>query len=255
MASPLFSIITVTLNCADEAVKTARSVFSQDFQDFEFIIKDGLSVDNTVERLYQIGARNIKVSSDSGIYDAMNQALAMCSGKYTYFLNAGDTFYSNHVLKELSNQIEPRSAIVYGNLNLYPLGKISRPPARLSRYYLFRKNLNHQAWMARTDIYNALNGFNLSYRYAADQEFLWRVILTKDLPVQYIDIIFATFVYGGASTSKSARPYVRKERCRLLHNFYSYWEFALYGTIGLYFLNPFKAYIWNKLYSSRLQNI
>jgi len=248
MSPPLFSIVTVTLNCAGAAVRTAQSVLAQDFKDYEYIVKDGGSTDGTVARLRELALDKITVCRDGGIYDAMNQALALCAGEYVYFLNAGDTFYGSHVLSDLADRLDPGAAIVFGNLILAPLGRQSRPPTRLSRYWLFRKNLNHQAWLARLDVYKALGGFTLDYHYVADQDFLWRAILLKKLRAQYVDISLATFVYGGASTRPSVRTQVSRERWRLLHQFYAPWEIALYGVAGLYFLNPLKARIWDILH-------
>ena len=252
--TPLFSIVTVTLNCANDAVQTAQSVLTQDFKDYEYIVKDGCSTDETVQQVRRLGVSNVTISSDTGIYGAMNQALALCTGHYVYFLNAGDTFYDDKVLSRVAAEINPGAAIVYGNLNLAPINKLARPPARLSRYYLFRKNLNHQAWMARLDVYKALGGFNLQYRYVADQDFLWRAILSHNLPTQYIDVVLATFIYGGHSTRKSARAQVRRERWNLIHQFYSPWEIMLYGVVGLYFLNPVKACFWDMRYSRTLNH-
>ena len=95
--SPFFSVVTVTLNAAEKAAQTARSVLEQTFGDYEYIVKDGGSTDDTVRKLRELGSFNIQVCRDSGIYNAMNQALRCCSGKYVCFLNAGDVFTSESV--------------------------------------------------------------------------------------------------------------------------------------------------------------
>jgi hypothetical protein len=183
----------------------------------------------------------------------MNQALDLCRGQYVYFLNAGDTFYKSNVLSQFAAEIDPKAAVIYGNLDLFPIGRQTIPPAKLSRYYLFRKNLNHQSWMARLDVYKALGGFDLTYRYVADQHFLWRCVLGNHLPTQYIDVILATFVYGGISTRALARKDVAQERWQLLRQYYSLGEIVVYGMVGLYFLNPLKVRLrrwqYRKLYS------
>jgi putative colanic acid biosynthesis glycosyltransferase len=244
---PLFSIVTVTLNCADDAARTARSVLAQEFRDYEYIVKDGGSTDGTADRLRSLGLQ-VTVSPDGGIYDAMNQALELCTGEYVYFLNAGDTFADPWVLHRVADRIDRRAAIVYGELLLQPMGTRTRHPKRLSRYYLFRKNLNHQAWLARRDLYLRLGKFNLAYRYAADQEFVWRAVLEHDLPTQHLDLVVANFVYGGASTRRSAARSVMQERWRLLREFYRPWEITVYGLSSLYFLNSLKKRIWHHLH-------
>ncbi len=105
MNQPLFSVITVTLNCADDAVATARNVLSQDGATVEYLVKDGCSTDGTAERLAELGVRVI-VTPDTGIYDAMNQGVAHASGRYICFLNAGDRFAGPHVLRDVATAIE-----------------------------------------------------------------------------------------------------------------------------------------------------
>lgn len=243
----LFSIVTVTLNCVDDAVNTAFSVLAQDFGDYEYLVKDGGSTDGTVERLRQIGAQ-VYVANDSGIYDAMNQAINLCRGEYIYFLNAGDTLYDKSTLTKLSSLMDNNAAIYYGDIFLLPIKKLRRHPPKLSRYYLFRKNLNHQAWIARRDVYAAFHGFDLSFHYASDQDFLRRVVLKSSLPAKHVDVVLANFVYGGKSTCKANLREVARERRRLMPRFYSHLEIMIYGLIGLHFMNPLKSLVWQALH-------
>ena len=239
-------MVTVTLNCADDAVATAESVLAQDFMNYEYVVKDGGSNDGTVDRLRQLGV-TVHVENDSGIYDAMNQAINLCQGEYIYFLNAGDTLYDKSTLTKFSYFMNNKEAIYYGDIFLLPLKKLRRHPSNLSRYYLFRKNLNHQAWMARRDIYSAFHGFDLSYRYASDQDFLRRVLLKAGLSAKHIDMVIANFVYGGKSTCKANREEVTVERRHIIRKFYSLPEIILYGFVGLHFLNPLKSLVWDSL--------
>lgn len=247
MSRPLISVVTVTLNCAEDALRTARSVLGQTTTGYEYIIKDGGSSDGTPERLRELGLA-VESSPDRGIYDAMNLALARCNGEYVYFLNAGDTFYSPTVLAELEARIDRAAAIVYGELMLWPMGRRTRHPRRLTRSYLFRKNMNHQAWLARRDLYAAFGGLNTSYRFCADQEFVWRATLERGLPTQHIDLTLANFVYGGVSTRRSSVEKVAAERRELEKRFFKPWEIQLYGAQGLFFLNSLKRRIWYMLY-------
>jgi glycosyltransferase involved in cell wall biosynthesis len=248
----LFSVVTVTLNCVDDAVTTTLSVLAQDFTDYEYFVKDGGSTDGTVERLRELGVQ-VHVEKDSGIYDAMNQAINFCQGEYVYFLNAGDTLYGKSTLTQFASFMSHKDAIYYGDIFLLPMRQLRRHPARLSRYYLFRKNLNHQAWMARRDLYIAFHGFNLSYRYGADQDFLRRAVLKSGLPAKHVEVVLSNFVYGGYSTCKANRKEIITERRSIIKQYYSPLERMLYGFAGLHYLNPLKRVIWDALHPDYYQ--
>lgn len=240
MRRPLFSVVTVTLNCADAAEATARSVLAQSLPGVEYVVKDGRSRDGTAERLRALGC-DVTVSADTGIYDAMNQALARCTGEYVYFLNAGDTFASPTALEQLARRIERGADVVYAELMLQPMGQRTSHPDTLSRYYLFRKNMNHQAWMARLECYRAFGGLNARYKFCADQDFIWRARFRERLRFQHVDLTLANFVYGGASTTAANRKRVDDERWALLREYFHPAEIAVYGAASLYFLNPLKV--------------
>ncbi|WP_069301714.1 glycosyltransferase [Neptunicoccus sediminis] len=102
MTNPFFSIITVSYNDSWALTKTARSVFSQSFQDFEYIIIDGASGDQTPSVMAfweKVGLLDFGVSEkDGGVYNAMNKGLKQARGSYVCFLNASDVFSNDLVL-------------------------------------------------------------------------------------------------------------------------------------------------------------
>lgn len=123
-----FSIITVCFNAADTIEKTIESLIKQTCGDYEYIIKDGGSKDDTVELAKQLldkaGIRaNILTESDKGIFDAMNTAASVAQGDYIYFLNSGDEFSDSQVLEKVSAHIDEQRKnalslpdIVFGNV-------------------------------------------------------------------------------------------------------------------------------------------
>ena len=92
--SPLISIITITYNAAEVLNPTMDSVNSQTFDDYEHIIIDGASKDDTLLIARRFASARILSEPDRGLYDAMNKGLKMARGQYVIFLNAGDTFHS-----------------------------------------------------------------------------------------------------------------------------------------------------------------
>ena len=111
MESPLFSIITITYNAQEVLRPTLASVSGQSFRNFEHIIIDGASRDDTVSIARNEGIDGIKIFSepDRGLYDAMNKGIARATGRYLIFLNAGDTFPAPKALSDLAEaaQVDP----------------------------------------------------------------------------------------------------------------------------------------------------
>ena len=106
----LLSIITINYNNAFGLRKTLSSVAGQSFKNYEHIIIDGLSTDdskNVIEEFLKNEDYAHHVSfwcseKDSGIYNAMNKGILHASGKYLLMLNSGDELYENS-LQETKN--------------------------------------------------------------------------------------------------------------------------------------------------------
>tara|TARA_B100000767_G_C19768509_1_gene538785 strand:+ start:1782 stop:2510 length:729 start_codon:yes stop_codon:yes gene_type:complete len=113
----LFTIITVTLNSEKTIQKTINSINKQTFKNFEYIIIDGGSSDETIKVIKKIIRKKYKLISekDSGIYNAMNKGIKMSKGKYVAFLNSDDWF-NNNTLLDMSIFIKHKKPeIIYGD--------------------------------------------------------------------------------------------------------------------------------------------
>ena len=82
-----FSIIVVCLNAGDKLNDTLDSIFAQDFQDYEVVVKDGGSKDGSIEGMRKDERIRLYIEQDKSIYDAMNQAVGYAKGEYIIFLN------------------------------------------------------------------------------------------------------------------------------------------------------------------------
>lgn len=182
-ASVSVSIVTICYNAADVIVKTLESVLAQNYSDYEYIIQDGDSKDDTInivrsyEQKFKDKGIRIIVNSgkDNGIYDAMNRAVSSASGKWVNFMNAGDCFYSSTVLSDIFSQNRFDSdfsddAILFGDCIEYEFG----------RFYLFEKRpemiedvmpFSHQSVFAGRELLLRYP-FKCEYRYSADYDFL-----------------------------------------------------------------------------------
>lgn len=110
--APIFSIVVPTYNRAHLIGKTIESVLQQDFTDFELLIVDDGSQDNTEEVVRKFGDQRIqyfkKMNAERGA--ARNFGAAAAKGQYINFFDSDDIMYSNHLSianKFLSQVREP----------------------------------------------------------------------------------------------------------------------------------------------------
>src|SRR5690554_7988121 len=89
---PKVTIITVTYNAEATLERTLQSVAALDYAPLEYLLIDGGSSDGTLALLqaYEAVIDHWVSEPDEGLYDAMNKGMALASGDYLWFLNAGD---------------------------------------------------------------------------------------------------------------------------------------------------------------------
>ena len=106
-----FSIITVCLNAGNDLLETVESTLKQSYSEFEIIVKDGFSKDESICKLPQDKRIHLVQKKDTGIYDAMNQGIEVAQGDYMIFMNAGDKFYDSGSLSVLPMELRRHRGI------------------------------------------------------------------------------------------------------------------------------------------------
>ncbi len=97
-----FSVITATYNAATVLPRLIASLQAQSDQDFEWVVADGASKDETLALLEEAGkVLNVRVDSrsDFGIYDALNRAIGLAKGSYYLVVGADDDLYPDAIAK------------------------------------------------------------------------------------------------------------------------------------------------------------
>ena len=95
--NPKFSIITVVKNDEFHISKTIKSILSQTFKNYEYLIIDGESEDQTIKKIlkYKNKINLLMSEKDKGLYYAMNKAISLTKGKIIVFVNSGDLLKKN----------------------------------------------------------------------------------------------------------------------------------------------------------------
>lgn len=221
--SPLFSIITITYNAATTLPPTLRSVEQQSFKDYEYIVIDGASRDNTVELVKQSPLATRLVSEpDKGLYDAMNKGIRMAVGEYLIFLNAGDSFHSDDTLQQIADAIgDNRPGVVYGETAIVDaerrflmMRRLKAPEKLTWRSFEQGMLVCHQAFIARRDI---APEYDLQYRFSADVDWCIKCMKqTDELLNTHLTLI--DYLNEGATT-RNHRASLKERYAVMCHHY------------------------------------
>ena len=209
------SIITINYNNSDGLRKTIESVVNQTYRDYEYIIIDGGSTDESVEVIKEHADKiDYWVSEkDKGIYNAMNKGVQVAHGKYCQFLNSGDVLLNNHVLEDVFHQ-GFSSDIVCGHIVTNGKRGMTAPQDVTMNYFL-RGSLPHPSSFIKKDLFD-VHAYDERFKIAGDWEFFVYHLIERNASYQAIDIEVADFDTTGISsvTPQNERDFAL--RCEVL---------------------------------------
>lgn len=208
------SIITATYNSGKTVGDTLKSVLAQTYHDYELLVVDGASKDNTLEVVKKMeplfeGRMRYISEPDKGIYDAMNKGIRMATGDVIGILNSDDFYTSDDALACIAGTLENEKVdAVYGDIHYVNDDDLTK----CVRYYSskpFRRWMMrlgfmpaHPSFYCRKEVYEKYGAFDAeNYRVAADFENLLRLIFVNKIKTHYINKDFVTMRTGGASSS------------------------------------------------------
>ena len=207
------SIITATYNSGATLRDTIESVLGQSCPDWQHVIVDGGSKDNTLDiiREYEprYGGRLKWISErDKGLYDAMNKGIAMADGDVIGILNSDDFYSSKDVLGRVVRElVNPEVDAVYGDIHFVDDDDLNTSVRYYSSKFFRRWMMKmgyqpaHPSFYCKKSIYDRYGAFDIDFKVAADFENMLRFIYINRIKTRYLDLDFVTMRTGGASTS------------------------------------------------------
>lgn len=236
MMTTKISIVTTCFNSGKTIKDTLGSVLSQTYQNYELIIKDGASKDDTVAicKAYEPkfeGRLRIISEPDKGIYDAMNAGIQAATGDIVGILNSDDFFTSNDILEKVAEKMQDQELdAVYGDVHYVS----EKDLTKCVRYYSskrFKPELMrygympaHPSFYCRRELYDKFGLFDLQYRIASDFDLLVRFIYLGKIRMKYMPVDFVTMRIGGVSTA-GMKSHLRilkdHQKCLKSHGIYS----------------------------------
>lgn len=224
------SIIIATYNSAKTIANALESIYVQYYQDWECIIVDGASTDNTIEIVEAYVAKDSRFhyvsETDNGIYDAFNKGWRMAKGEWIYYLGSDDRLTQDGFAKlmKCSKEVDMLGAGVF----LVRDGELPKPQ------YTDGMGGCHQGFVTRRNVLENLNGFDEQYKILADMDFIIRME-RANCTVSNYHILLAYFYVGGVSQSIRTLYSVTQERYRI---------YVKYQTCRYPFFGCVKSYIY-----------
>lgn len=227
----MITVVTVCFNSEDTIEETMQSVLCQTYQDKEYLIIDGNSSDHTMEIVRKYNDCDfLRVISepDRGLYDAMNKSLDMAKGNYIIFLNSGDVFCDENVLRDMATYLT--EDIVYGNVirRKHSGDVVEKYPGKHKLFWLLLqgKMVSHQVLFTKLEIMRRY-GFDESYKITADFNFLVRSVHDK-CSLRYVDRNVSIMENReGISARPENLDIMRAEDDRSLREYFPGWYYVL----------------------------
>jgi glycosyltransferase involved in cell wall biosynthesis len=186
--------------------KTLESVKSQSFRNFEHIIVDGGSIDDSKKQIlnYTKEAKYLThwcSEPDNGVYHAQNKGILRAIGEYCFFLNSGDFLIDSTVLEKVFIQ-KHYADVIYGNLIVLSGDKqveICKGKEEITFLDLYSSIVKHQASFIKKKLFDKFGLYNENLKIIADWAFFLKTIGLNNASLQYVDIDISCFDNNGIS--------------------------------------------------------
>ena len=203
-----FSVIICTNNSEKSISKTLNSLINQNYSNFEIIIIDNLSNDNTLGIISKFNFKKAKIISerDNGIYYAINKSFSYISGDIVFLLHSDDQLYDNQVFSKIYNIFKKNSIdVIYGNIKYVSKNNTTFRNWRSGKFH--KHNLKkgwmppHTSLFIKRDYLLGLGKYDTNYSISSDYDYMLRFLTDPNLKIFYCDHYLIKMMTGGMSNN------------------------------------------------------
>lgn len=215
--SPKASVIIPSYNSANYIKVAIESVIGQTFKDWELIIVDDCSSDDTIKIVKEFLKKDkrVKLSTSNkniGPHKNMNRGLDLCKGEYIVKLDADDYMYSHRIEKQVNFLDENKDVGVLGgaievcdeNLNFINTRKYPITDEKCKAKLFYYSPFAHPAVTFRKSVFEKCDKYDPNISMACDIDLWFRLgLLTKLANLE--DIIVKYRVHHNSISQKNIR--------------------------------------------------
>ncbi|PCJ27279.1 MAG: glycosyl transferase [SAR86 cluster bacterium] len=199
-------------NASQYLLRSANSAFEQTYSNWELLIVDDASTDNTLLIAEQLAARDSRVTvlrqiNNQGVAQARNLALDSAQGKYIAFLDSDDLWHPEKLQKQVQFMESSDTLICYAayqriDENGEKMGQVW-PPTQLSYHTLLKSNFIGNL----TGIYNADSLGKQYFTKLKHEDYVaWLALVKKAGLARSINEILGSYrVYAGSTSSNKLK--------------------------------------------------
>ncbi|TAE27302.1 MAG: glycosyltransferase [Cytophagales bacterium] len=212
-SQPFISIIITVLNGAKTIADSLRSIEQQIFTDYELVIVDGGSVDNTVQIIQGSSIKNkvVKVVPGLGLYAGLNTGVKSSTGQWLYFMGADDKLHAPNTLQEVIGILTTcrnTTQVLVGDVRCIKQGYTLQP--LFGSPYLMRHQVHHQGMFYRREIFNDIL-YDENLKISSDYELNLKLALAG-IPHESMSVVVCDFGGDGVSENQLKRGYSEMQR-------------------------------------------
>jgi len=198
---PFLSIITINYNNSIGLEKTIQSIVPQTFRDFEYLVIDGNSTDDSLEVIKKnITAIHFSIiEPDTGIYNAMNKGVKAAKGEYLLFLNSGDVLNGEAALKDFINHPDFVGDIIYGDYQFEKGEKLY--PDVLTPLFFVKSSLPHQSTFFKREVFDQMGLYEEYYSIVSDRSFYIKCFLSNQFLFKHVPYSLSIYDLSGISNN------------------------------------------------------
>lgn len=208
------SIVTVTFNSSATVRDTIESVLKQEYKDYEYLVIDGGSKDNTVDIIKEYepkfdGRMRWVSEKDKGMYDGINKGIRMATGDVVGIINSDDFYHRTDIFDIINKTFEEDKDIqaIYGDVRFVHPDNLEKTVRYYSckhwKPWRFRFGFMpaHPTFFTYKEKFEKYGYYQYDYHIAADYELLIRHLYTNKVPAKYVPLDFMKMRTGGRSTN------------------------------------------------------